>query len=674
MYEWNIRRVICEAFKLGMYGEGYMWLIPGWYNKDWYKEEPDSGIDCTVGEISLFIESTMYISTQERLLGKEDTVTVAGITPAEYTSQLWEHFSLREDEFQNYTMIPQASYGYDAIWAVALALNRSVEVLKAKVFSNGQQRRLEQFSHGDDEMFDVIFDALGSVDFEGVSGPVSFSGSDRIGVMKIEQLQGGCPGDWTHRGRYCYLFLSSELTWDEAVSSCSDLGGFLLSISSEEESLSLKELITEQDLGDGKRWWISLRRLPSGDLRWSDGLEESVMWYLQTGRPIDAARWPLLHPGLECERSVFRLHAARKAFFICKQFAEFLEVTVAEHDLAKDEIEWFSDIIWPGGAVPLDHTPQVIFTTVEIYEGVPFFVYIISCCLAGLGMILAVVCLVFNIYHRNQRFIKLSSPNLNSLIIFGCIMIYASTCLVGWEDPSINQAIFLKFCQIRVWFFSVGFVLSFGSMFSKTWRVHKVAALKNPKRVIITDRHLFLMVGVLLLIDVSLLSGWFIFNPMRVVKEYLHSEEDSENLLILTPYIQYCTTDNSLIWQCTLYGYKALLLIFGVFLAWETRKVTIPALNDSKLIGLCVYNVVLLSAIGVGVNLALTTDPSPSFIFTSAIQIFCTSVTLIIIFIPKDASSGGVSIQSGGGCPPPPDGLKWTAGALFSLLPHFTYS
>lgn len=68
-----------QAFKLGMYGEGYMWLIPGWYNKDWYKEEPDSGIDCTVGEISLFIESTMYISTQERLLGKEDTVTVAGI-------------------------------------------------------------------------------------------------------------------------------------------------------------------------------------------------------------------------------------------------------------------------------------------------------------------------------------------------------------------------------------------------------------------------------------------------------------------------------------------------------------------------------------------------------------------------------------------------------------------
>lgn len=95
-------------------------------------------------------------------------------TPAEYTSQLWEHFSLREDEFQNYTMIPQASYGYDAIWAVALALNRSVEVLKAKVFSNGQQRRLEQFSHGDNEMFDVIFDALGSVDFEGVSVKISW--------------------------------------------------------------------------------------------------------------------------------------------------------------------------------------------------------------------------------------------------------------------------------------------------------------------------------------------------------------------------------------------------------------------------------------------------------------------------------------------------------------------
>ena len=43
----------------------------------------------------------------------------------------------------------------------------------------------------------------------------------------------------------------------------------------------------------------------------------------------------------------------------------------------------------------------------------------------------------------------------------------------------------------------------------------------------------------------------------------------------------------------------ALLLLFGSFFAWETRKVQIEALNDSKHIGLCVYNVVIMSALTV---------------------------------------------------------------------------
>jgi gamma-aminobutyric acid type B receptor len=36
-----------------------------------------------------------------------------------------------------------------------------------------------------------------------------------------------------------------------------------------------------------------------------------------------------------------------------------------------------------------------------------------------------------------------------------------------------------------------------------------------------------------------------------------------------------------------LYAYKGLLLLFGVYMAWETRNVKIPALNDSQYIGRC---------------------------------------------------------------------------------------
>lgn len=77
--------------------------------------------------------------------------------------------------------------------------------------------------------------------------------------------------------------------------------------------------------------------------------------------------------------------------------------------------------------------------------------------------------------------------------------------------------------------------------------------------------------------------------------------------------------------------------LFGVkpVTCFSICQVTIPALNDSKLIGLSVYNVIILCAIGLGVSFALGDDPGSLFLFISCITLFCTSATLIVIFVPK---------------------------------------
>ena len=46
-----------------------------------------------------------------------------------------------------------------------------------------------------------------------------------------------------------------------------------------------------------------------------------------------------------------------------------------------------------------------------------------------------------------------------------------------------------------------------------------------------------------------------------------------------------CESAYQTYWIGALLVKDALILVFGVFLAWETRNVTVPALNDSKLIG-----------------------------------------------------------------------------------------
>ena len=86
-----------------------------------------------------------------------------------------------------------------------------------------------------------------------------------------------------------------------------------------------------------------------------------------------------------------------------------------------------------------------------------------------------------------------------------------------------------------------------------------------------------------------------------------------------------------------LYGYKGIFLLFGVFLAWETRNVTIPALNDSKYIGMSVYNVVILSAIGVTVSIVLKKTVYYELLhaLVSVVVLLSTTVTLTLVFLPK---------------------------------------
>ena len=73
---------------------------------------------------------------------------------------------------------------------------------------------------------------------------------------------------------------------------------------------------------------------------------------------------------------------------------------------------------------------------------------------------------------------------------------------------------------------------------------------------------------------INVLNYNLLYFQMRV-------EDDKE----IIPILEHCESKNLSYWLGAVYAFKGLLLVFGVFLAWETRAVTIPALNDSRYIG-----------------------------------------------------------------------------------------
>ena len=111
-------------------------------------------------------------------------------------------------------------------------------------------------------------------------------------------------------------------------------------------------------------------------------------------------------------------------------------------------------------------------------------------------------------------------------------------------------------------------------------------------------------------------------------------EQSGDSIIIPVLKICECTQRTKLLG--VLYGYKGILLLFGVFLVWETRNVTIPALNDSKYIGISVYNVVILSAIGVTVSVVLKKTIYYELLhaLVSVVVLLSTTVTLTTVFLP----------------------------------------
>lgn len=129
-----------------------------------------------------------------------------------------------------------------------------------------------------------------------------------------------------------------------------------------------------------------------------------------------------------------------------------------------------------------------------------------------------------------------------------------------------------------------------------------------------------------ILTDLLLLLLWLLFLKLR-----------SHTLLLTHLYkqVEVCRSQHTQTWLGTLYIFKGLLLVVGVYMAWETRHVKIPALNDSQYIGVSVYSVVITSAIVVVLANLISERVTLAFLTITALILTSTTATLCLLFLPK---------------------------------------
>ncbi len=106
----------------------------------------------------------------------------------------------------------------------------------------------------------------------------------------------------------------------------------------------------------------------------------------------------------------------------------------------------------------------------------------------------------------------------------------------------------------------------------------------------------------------------YISLPLSLLHTHLHSHTHTHSLSLtlsalqdrsLPEIIAECDADDKYIWLGVFMAYKGLLLLLGLFLAFDTRKVNLKYLGDSRRLGASIYVLGCLCLALTAVNLLL---------------------------------------------------------------------
>ncbi|CAL8112896.1 unnamed protein product [Orchesella dallaii] len=298
-------------------------------------------------------------------------------------------------------------------------------------------------------------------------------------------------------------------------------------------------------------------------------------------------------------------------------------------------MQWYNKEKWTSEKVPQDRTIEK-----TVLRKVSLSLFISMSTVAGVGIVWAILLILFTYTYRERNVIVLSHPVTNTLMLIGHALCFVSVFLVGLDGQFVSESMFTIMCTLRKWCLSIGFTLGYGAMFSKVWRVHRLTTKnKSATKHKIQPWKLYLLVATLVAIEVIYLTIWTLVDPLRRVVESFQPEfpDDLEEDIRIMPQLEHCESYHNNIWLGITYSFKGLLLIFGLFLAYETRSLKVRHINDSRLVAMSIYNVAVLCLITTPVTMIISSQQDASFAFVALAIIFSSMITMGLVYIPKVA-------------------------------------
>ena len=175
-------QLICTARSGIIPGDGFVYVfigVVGDFFENWWKTESEY---CNLTDLD--VQST-FLVTGDVINPDTSAILKSGRTVQDFNFEFSQRLTEWCSEESNYNRrFAESSAGslYDAVWALALALNESVDLINSVV-----DREL----HYDSDLLGRIVESLELTDFVGVTGELHFVNGEHGGAEFIQQVQDG---------------------------------------------------------------------------------------------------------------------------------------------------------------------------------------------------------------------------------------------------------------------------------------------------------------------------------------------------------------------------------------------------------------------------------------------------------------------------------------------------
>nr|XP_002127474.1 gamma-aminobutyric acid type B receptor subunit 1 [Ciona intestinalis] len=430
----------------------------------------------------------------------------------------------------------------------------------------------------------------------------------------------------TVEGHFTTEILMLNPTNDTTVSGM-NTQEFLQRLSNTTTDIHLKGGYEEAPLAYDAIWAIaialnnSIQRLQTSDLTRNNGLILNDMY-----RSLNASSFTGISGTV-----VFDSDGSRMAWTKVERMENGVYKEILIYHAEKKIMKRINKINWK--QPPKDRT-MTVKRTLKLSTSA----FVAGGAMAAMCGFFCVACLCFTWKERNNKLIIPPGSSLNSISLFGFLLLISAIFLSGLND--ITGPI----CEVRAWTLSIGFTLAFSPLFAKLWTVNDLhkkmifdgrSTKKKKKDVKVNftlNTETVVVMVVPLVLDLIVLITWSCIDRLVQSKSKLAPYEEGE--VIINPELKKCVSNYTTIWIGVMFAYKAIQLLLGSFLAYESRS-KIESNSDHKTVAGAVYNITVLSLLCAPILMILGDEPNLSFLFLATPINMCTITSTAIIFIPK---------------------------------------